>query len=238
MALVLLAVAIPEQALARHSERVQVYEVREGDFLRALARRFYGRTGAWLRIYRDNRKVIGANPDRIEPGMRLRLAGLPKHALVPVAPKLPIVEKPRPVASEFPIVRSIPAPTPIPEPMLEPTPDPLPTPLSAELPSLPVAHSYTSRPLEWLDYVPVGSSLLIAGSGQMMQGQWQKGATHLSLMALSLLAFKSASDQGDRPIQVLSGLGLVGIALWSPWDAFMALSQQAGSSSVEISTRP
>jgi phage tail protein X len=236
MALVLLAAAWPGQAVARPPERVLVYEVREGDFLRALARRFYGRTGAWSRIYRDNRKVIGPNPDRIVPGMRLRLADLPARVLVPDPPKMPIAKAPALVPTVLPVANLIPEPTQ--EPTPETTPSPIPNPPAADPPSLTVTQSFAPRPLEWLDFVPVGSSLVIAGSGQMMQGRWDKGGTHLSLMALSLLAFKTASDQGDRPMQALSGLGLLGIALWSPWDAFLNLSHGAASPSVTDSSRP
>lgn len=49
--------------------------------------------------------------------------------------------------------------------------------------------------------------------------------THLGIMALGLMAFKSASDQADVSLQVLSELGLAGIALWSPWDAWRTIER-------------
>lgn len=74
-----------------------------------------------------------------------------------------------------------------------------------------------------LTYLPVATSLVVPGSGQALQGRWEKGMVHLGVMAVSLMAFKSGTEQGDRPLQILGGAGLLGITLWSPWDAYLGL---------------
>lgn len=55
----------------------QQYTVQPGDFLSAIAQRFYGdgSEAAWRRIYDANRDVIGSDPNQIEPGMVLRIPG-------------------------------------------------------------------------------------------------------------------------------------------------------------------
>jgi len=50
----------------------RVHRVRRGDRLQTIARRHYGSTSAWPRIYEANRDVL-AHPDRLRPGMRLRI---------------------------------------------------------------------------------------------------------------------------------------------------------------------
>ncbi len=44
------------------------YTVVEGDYLRALALRFYGSGSKWPTIYEANREIIGSNPNLIFPG--------------------------------------------------------------------------------------------------------------------------------------------------------------------------
>jgi Cysteine-rich secretory protein family/Beta/Gamma crystallin/LysM domain len=55
----------------------QQYTVQPGDYLSAIAQRFYGdgSEAAWRRIYDANRNVIGSDPTRIEPGMVLTIPG-------------------------------------------------------------------------------------------------------------------------------------------------------------------
>lgn len=48
----------------------QLYTVRKGDYLRKLAKQFYGSEGLWKRIYEANRDKI-KNPDLIWAGMEL-----------------------------------------------------------------------------------------------------------------------------------------------------------------------
>ena len=49
------------------------YVVAPGDTLRSIADRVYGDPTAWPRIYDANRAVIGADPDAIAAGQRLRI---------------------------------------------------------------------------------------------------------------------------------------------------------------------
>jgi nucleoid-associated protein YgaU len=49
------------------------YVVQPGDTLRSIAQDRYSDAGQWPRIYDANREVIGADPDRLRAGMRLRI---------------------------------------------------------------------------------------------------------------------------------------------------------------------
>jgi nucleoid-associated protein YgaU len=51
----------------------ETYTVVAGDSLSKIAKRFYGDGNDWRRIYEANREVIGANPDLIRPGQKLRI---------------------------------------------------------------------------------------------------------------------------------------------------------------------
>ena len=52
----------------------RVHTVGQGETLSGIAVR-YGVPGGWQALYRANRAVVGGDPDRITPGMRLRLPG-------------------------------------------------------------------------------------------------------------------------------------------------------------------
>ena len=58
-AMAILGTAIPEAPTARS------YTVHQGDTLKAIARRVYGETAAWPRLYAANRAVIGDDPDAL-----------------------------------------------------------------------------------------------------------------------------------------------------------------------------
>ena len=49
------------------------YVVQTGDTLRSIALVVYGDAGEWPRLYDANRDLIGANPDALQAGMRLRV---------------------------------------------------------------------------------------------------------------------------------------------------------------------
>jgi len=49
------------------------YVVEVGDSLRSIAQRLYGDDELWSRVYERNRDVIGADPNALRPGMRLRI---------------------------------------------------------------------------------------------------------------------------------------------------------------------
>ncbi len=51
---------------------VQYYEIRSGDSLSAIAKRFYGDAMAYPKIFEANREVI-KNPDLIYPGQKIRI---------------------------------------------------------------------------------------------------------------------------------------------------------------------
>ena len=56
----------------------QTITVQPGDFLSAIAQRFYGdgSEAGWRKIYDANRDVIGSDPAKIEPGMVLTIPGV------------------------------------------------------------------------------------------------------------------------------------------------------------------
>lgn len=99
----------------------------------------------------------------------------------------------------------------------------------------PMAPSYEMAPtpsvperqaLDWPQYVPVASSLFVPGSGQLIQGEWLKGLAHLGFGAACLAATQFGANQPDGTLRLVGGIGLVGIGLWSPWEAYQrALSQ-------------
>lgn len=49
----------------------QSHTVREGDTFWTIAEQYYGSGAHWQSIYRANRQVVGANPDRLSTGMKL-----------------------------------------------------------------------------------------------------------------------------------------------------------------------
>lgn len=49
------------------------HTVRTGDTLSQIARRYYGSSSAWTKLYRLNRDVIGPDPDQLVLGMTLKL---------------------------------------------------------------------------------------------------------------------------------------------------------------------
>mgnify|MGYP001245787042 CR=1 FL=1 len=227
----LLVAPLSGPATAQPQESEAFHRVKPGESLWVIAKRHLGRGSLWPRLYQANRHMIGASPSVIRPGMRL---DVPR--LASARPALTSVAKPRPVPSPPTLPSPMPIASPEPPsgiPPLEPeNPRPLPAAPNVEHPLAqvrPDAHpaiasdlGAASRSFD-LTYLPVASSLIVPGSGQAMQGRWERGLTHLGLMAVSLMAFKAGSEQGDRPLQALGGLGVVGITLWSPWDAFHGL---------------
>jgi Transglycosylase-like domain/LysM domain len=65
--------AAPSAAPARPGALARIYTVRPGDTLSGISGRAFGNPGDWPRFYAANRKVIGGNPDLIEPGQALAL---------------------------------------------------------------------------------------------------------------------------------------------------------------------
>ncbi|MNY49356.1 hypothetical protein D3C86_1847700 [compost metagenome] len=73
------------------------------------------------------------------------------------------------------------------------------------------------------------ASALVPGAGQHLQGQQAKAVTHFGAAVACLAAFTYAQLQsadttgptGTAPnVRTLAGAGLLGLALWSPLDAW------------------
>jgi len=64
-----------EAAKAKREEEakkeLKVHVVERGDTLTAIALKYYGNAGEFMKIYEANKDVIGDNPDRILVGMEL-----------------------------------------------------------------------------------------------------------------------------------------------------------------------
>lgn len=50
----------------------RVYEVVSGDTLSKIAQKYYGKAGAYMKIFEANRDIL-SNPDLIKPGQKLRI---------------------------------------------------------------------------------------------------------------------------------------------------------------------
>ncbi|HEY9856661.1 MAG TPA: hypothetical protein V6D05_13040 [Stenomitos sp.] len=92
---------------------------------------------------------------------------------------------------------------------------------TAPTPSVP-----QQQTIEWPQYVPVAASLFVPGSGQLIQGEWLKGLAHLGFGAACLAATQFGANQSDGTLRLVGGIGLVGIGLWSPWDAYQRVAPQ------------
>ena len=53
-------------------ETVEYYEIKSGDTLSAIAKRFYGKASAYTKIFEANREVI-KDPNKIYPGQKIRI---------------------------------------------------------------------------------------------------------------------------------------------------------------------
>mgnify|MGYP001443621609 CR=1 FL=1 len=78
--------------------------------------------------------------------------------------------------------------------------------------------------------LPSAMSLIVPGSGQFVQGQFEKGALHLgAAAALGLLMIHADAQQSNvstavgsgANVRMMSAVGLLGLALWSPLDAWL-----------------
>lgn len=50
----------------------QFYEIQSGDTLGAVAKQFYGKSSAYMRIFEANREII-SDPNKIYPGQKIRI---------------------------------------------------------------------------------------------------------------------------------------------------------------------
>jgi nucleoid-associated protein YgaU len=54
------------------TEKIEYYEIVPGDTLSAVAKKFYGKSSAYMRIFEANREVI-KDPDKIYVGQKIRI---------------------------------------------------------------------------------------------------------------------------------------------------------------------
>ncbi len=52
--------------------KVEIYEIKSGDTLWAIAKKFYGDGNKYKKIFEDNKEVI-KDPDKIYPGQKIRI---------------------------------------------------------------------------------------------------------------------------------------------------------------------
>ena len=65
-----LAGGVPAQTAAAAAGRIHVVE--SGDTLGAIAKKYYGKAGAYMKIFDANKDVL-TDPDKIKPGQKLRI---------------------------------------------------------------------------------------------------------------------------------------------------------------------
>ncbi|BCD68622.1 peptidoglycan-binding protein LysM [Nitratiruptor sp. YY09-18] len=54
------------------NKKVEIYEIKEGDTLWAIAQKFYGDGNKYKKIFEDNKEVI-KDPNKIYPGQKIRI---------------------------------------------------------------------------------------------------------------------------------------------------------------------
>ena len=65
-----LAVPPPPPEAPEPEPAAEYYEIVSGDTLGSIAKRFYGKASAYMKIYEANKEII-ENPDRIYPGQKI-----------------------------------------------------------------------------------------------------------------------------------------------------------------------
>jgi len=53
-------------------EKSEIYEIVSGDTLGAIAKRYYGKAGAYMKIFEANKDII-SDPNKIYPGQKIRI---------------------------------------------------------------------------------------------------------------------------------------------------------------------
>ena len=62
----------PKPAPAAPREKAEIYEIVSGDTLGAIAKRYYGKASAYMKIFEANRDIID-DPNKIYPGQKIRI---------------------------------------------------------------------------------------------------------------------------------------------------------------------
>jgi len=93
------------------------------------------------------------------------------------------------------------------------------------------------RSLSW-HYAPVAASALLAGSGQMLQGEWQKGWGHLLLSGIFYEAAQDGTNRSDNLLRFVGAAGLCAIGAYSVYDAFRGVdASQDGATAQAVQAR-
>lgn len=53
-------------------EKAEIYEIVSGDTLGGIAKKYYGKAGAYMKIFEANRDII-SDPNKIYPGQKIRI---------------------------------------------------------------------------------------------------------------------------------------------------------------------
>ena len=61
-----------EEAKKEPEEKAEFYEIVSGDTLGGIAKRYYGKASAYMRIFEANRDII-SDPNKIYPGQKIRI---------------------------------------------------------------------------------------------------------------------------------------------------------------------
>ncbi len=64
--------AAKEEAKKEPEEKAEFYEIVSGDTLGGIAKRYYGKASAYMRIFEANRDII-SDPNKIYPGQKIRI---------------------------------------------------------------------------------------------------------------------------------------------------------------------
>ena len=62
----------PEPKPEEPEEKAEIYEIVSGDTLGAIAKRYYGKASAYMKIFEANRDII-EDPNKIYPGQKIRI---------------------------------------------------------------------------------------------------------------------------------------------------------------------
>ena len=62
----------PEPATETPKEKAEVYEIVSGDTLGGIAKKYYGKASAYMKIFEANRDIID-DPNKIYPGQKIRI---------------------------------------------------------------------------------------------------------------------------------------------------------------------
>ena len=60
------------EAPAEPEEKAEIYEIVSGDTLGGIAKKYYGKASAYMRIFEANRDIID-DPNKIYPGQKIRI---------------------------------------------------------------------------------------------------------------------------------------------------------------------